>query len=121
MKTIKITAILLIVSLFTFTSCKKEAGFGGDNNIVGTVTYKGTAMPNAIVHLAIKATAATTTYDATTLTDASGKYSFKGLNKGDYFVDADYTNGLDIKLESGGAKVTVGAKKGDVTVNLTVE
>lgn len=120
MKAIKLTAIILILSLFTFTSCKKEAGFGGENNIVGNVTYKGTALPNAIVRLAISSEV-TSTFEATTLTDASGNYSFKGLNKGDYFVDAEYNNGLGIKLESGGAKVTIGAKKDDVTVNLTVE
>lgn len=122
MKTLKITAILISVFLLTLTSCKKDPGFGGQNNIKGTVTLNGAPVAFAIVYLAINAKDATTKYDASTLTDAGGNYKFSALNKGDYFVDAQYTDPvLMIKLESAGAKVTIGGKKDDVTVNLTVQ
>ena len=121
MKTLKITALLIMVSLLTLTACKKEPGFADATNIKGMVTYKGTPLANAIVSLAFNTKEVTTKFDATTITDANGKYSFSGLNKGDYFIDAEYNNDLSIKLTSGGAKVTIGGKKGDLTVDLTVQ
>ncbi len=121
MKTLKITTMLVIMTLLTVTSCKKEAGFEGKNNIKGIITMNGKAVPNAIVYLAFDTKEATTTYNATTVADAGGIYSFSGLNKGDYFVDAEYTNDSEIKLESAGAKVTIGKKKGDITVDLTLQ
>lgn len=121
MKTLKISIILLFVSVFAITSCSKEAGFEGTNTIKGSVLLNGTAVPGAVVHIAFGTKEATTTFDATTITDASGHYSFQGLQKGDYFVDADYTTNLNILLSSGGAAVTLGGTKGEVTVDLTVQ
>ncbi len=113
--------MLVIMTLLTITSCKKEVGFEGKNSIKGTITMNGKAVPNAIVYLAFDVKEATTTYNATTLADANGAYSFSALSKGDYFVDAEYTNDSEIKLESAGAIVTIGTKKEDITVDLTLQ
>lgn len=121
MKTLKISFILLFISVFAITSCSKEAGFEGTNTIKGSVLKGGTPTAGAIVHIAFGTKDATTTFDATTITDASGAYKFEGLQKGDYFVDADYTTNLNILLSSGGAAVTLGGTKGEVTVDLTVQ
>lgn len=121
MKTLKLSIILLFVSVFAITSCSKDAGFEGSNTIKGSVLLNGTATPGAMVHIAFGTKAATTTFDATTVTDASGNYKFEGLQKGDYYVTADYTTNLNIKLSSGGAGVTMGGAKGELTVDLTVQ
>ena len=124
MKTLKIMTMLVVLSLLTLAGCKKEPGFEGKNNIVGTVSLNGKPTANAIVHIAFDAKEATAEFDATTVTDASGKYSFSALSPGDYFVDAEYTSNVDalhIKFESAGAHVNIGSKKEDVTVDLTLE
>ncbi len=121
MKTLKITAIFLTVFLLALTSCKKENDFGGAAKIKGTVTLNGVAVTNAIVHIAFNASAATTAYDASTVTDESGNYTFNALYRGDYFVTADYTNATGTKFTSGGAHVTIGDKKGTVTADLKVQ
>ena len=121
MKTIKLSIILLFVSVFAITSCSKDAGFEGTNTIKGAVLQGTTPVAGAIVHIAFGTKSETTTFDATTITDASGNYKFQGLQKGDYFVDAEYTTNLNILLSSGGAAVTLGGTKGEITVDLTVQ
>jgi Carboxypeptidase regulatory-like domain len=124
MKTIKILALLVFASLLTLTACKKEPGFEGKNNIKGTVSLNGAPVANAIVHIAFDTKEATTEYNASTVTAADGTYSFSALSKGDYFVNAEYsmvTNLMEITLMSLGAAVTIGSKKDDVTVDLTLE
>ncbi len=121
MKTLKISFILLFISVFAITSCSKDAGFEGKNIIKGSITANGAAVTGAVVHIAFDTKEATTNYDATTLTDASGNYQFAGLSKGDYFVDAEYTTDLNILLSSGGAAVTLGGNSGEIKVDLTVQ
>ena len=121
MKTLKITSMLVLMTLIAFTSCKKEPGFEGKNNIKGTITLNGKPISKAIVYLAFDAKEATTNYNASTVTDAEGKYSFSAVSPGDYFVDAEYTNPMQIKFESAGAKVKIEAKKDVITVDLTVQ
>lgn len=121
MKTLKISFILLFISVFAITSCTKDEGFEGTNTIKGKVTLNGAATSGALVHIAFGTKSETTTFDATTITDASGNYKFEGLQKGDYFIDAEYTTNLNILLSSGGAAVTLGGTKGEITVDLTVE
>ena len=121
MKTIKNIALLSFVFLLAFTSCKKENDFGGEAKIKGTVTLNGAVVPNANVHIAFGATDVTTDYDQNGVTDGAGYYVFGGLLRGDYFVTADYVNSTGQKFVSGGAKVTIGDKKGEVTVDLKVE
>ena len=81
-------------------------------------------MSTSLIHRAFDAKEATAEFDATTVTDANGKYSFSALSAGDYFVDAHYTSTVDalhIEFESPGAHVLIGSKKEDVTVDLTLQ
>ncbi|HQQ93829.1 MAG TPA: carboxypeptidase-like regulatory domain-containing protein [Bacteroidia bacterium] len=121
MKTIKNIALIAFVSLLAFTACKKENDFGGKASIKGTVTLNGTPVSNAFVYLSLGATEPSTTRDASAVTDASGAYKFSGLLTGDYFVTAEYTNSTGQTFKSGGGKVKIGDKKGEVTADLTVQ
>lgn len=121
MKSIKFSAILIMFTAILFSSCSKEAGFANLNNITGVVTLNGAPVQGAYVQLAFGATAATTDFNATTVTDKDGKYTFAGLNKGDYYLGASYTGAESIKFKSDGAVITLGKKKGDATVDLTLK
>ena len=121
MKTLKITSAFIIILMLSFTSCKKDPGFGGDANVKGVVTINGVATPGAIVYISFDTKTASDKHDGTTVTDAGGNYTFGGITRGDYFVTATYTSPTGIMFKSGGAHVEIGKKKGDVTVNLTLE
>jgi hypothetical protein len=121
MKTIRNISMIAVALLLAVTSCKKENDFGGKASIEGTVTRAGQPVSHAIVSMAMDATAATTDFDATTITDESGKYEFNGLLRGDYYVTAEYTSTTGQKFIAGGAHVTIGDKKGTATANLSVE
>lgn len=118
MKTLKTTLILIMVSMFMFSSCSKEPGFEGKNNIKGMVTMNGVPMANAIVHIAFDKKEAVSTFNASAATDASGNYILPALSKGDYYIQAEYTNALQIKFKSAGTHVTIGSKKEDIKANL---
>jgi len=113
MKTIlKISAIMFAVAvIFSVSSCSKDAGPGGKKRIYGTVTNLDGAVENAIVRIAYDAAEATTEFNNSTTTDASGAYSFEKLNKGDYYIDAEYTDALGFSFTSEGATVAVMNKK----------
>jgi hypothetical protein len=124
MKTLKISAIILLASMLSISACKKEPGFEGKNMIKGKVSLQGAPAANAIVHIAFDKKEATTDYNSSTVTDANGEYSFSALSAGDYFVDAEYTkvtNFGEITLKSPGATVTIGSKEEEITVDLTLE
>lgn len=127
MKAIKFLSIIIAgILVLSISSCSKDAGFGGNSTIKGNVTNAaGTAVTGAVVSLSFGATAPTTTVNYTTLTDASGNYSFNDLEPGNYFVTASYTDYVDqgqsIALQSGGATVKLGGNKSTATVNLTVQ
>ena len=127
MKTIKLIAIgILAVLAITISSCSKEAGFDGNSTISGKVTNAaGAAVSGAVVSIKFGATAPSTTYDYSTVSDASGNYSFNSLQKGDYYVGASYTNyvdqGQNFVLTTGGAVVKLGGNKSAATVNLVLQ
>jgi hypothetical protein len=121
MKTIKNIALIAIVILLGLTSCKKTNDFGGSATIKGNVTLKGVSVSKAVVYLTFNATAASSTHNATTITDESGNFTFGGLLRGDYFVTAEYTNASGQTFTSGGGHATIGDKKGTVTADLTVQ
>ncbi len=122
MKTIKsISVIMLAAITMTLTSCTKEEGFTGKGTISGVVTYPGGNASGAVVSIAFGSTSETTAYDYSTVTDSTGAYSFEALSKGDYFIDATYTDDLGYTFQTGGAHVELGSDKSEVTVNLALE
>ena len=126
MKTIKLIAIgILAVLAITISSCSKDAGFDGNSTIKGNVTNAaGTHLVGAVVSINFGATAPTTTFNYSTVSDASGNYSFNDLQKGSYYVSGTYTDyvdqGQNIVLRTGGAVINLGANKSSATVNLTL-
>lgn len=121
MKTLRNIALIAAVFGLFFASCKKTNDFGGSATIKGTVTLNGAAQTNAIVYLTFNATAASSTHNASTVTDESGNYQFGGLLRGDYYITTEYTNSNGIKFTSGGGHVTIGDKKGTVQADLTLQ
>ncbi|MDH5608551.1 MAG: YceI family protein [Cyclobacteriaceae bacterium] len=93
----------LFASLLSMSVMFVMVGCGGDPdpvtvyyNITGNVTYpdfSGASAPadGAVIYLAASA-AATTAYDYRTVADASGNYSFEGLEAGDYFMFVNYNS-----------------------------
>jgi len=127
MKTIKlISIIILAVVAINISSCSKEAGFNGNSTIKGNVTnLSGSAVKGAVVSVAFGASAPTSAYNYSTVTDSSGNYAFYDLQKGNYYVGATYTDYVDqgqsFVLSTGGAVVNLGANKSVATVNLVVQ
>jgi len=125
MKPFRIISIILLASVVTFTSCKKD-GQVGKKEITGTVTYKqadGTfiAAPYAFVYVTYGTTAASTTYDQSTVADENGKYSIKGLAKGDYFITGQYTDQYGIDYTTFGYGVTINDAKNSLTLDIGLE
>src|ERR1043165_5666997 len=126
MKPFRIISIIVLASIVTFTSCKKDAGPVGKKVITGTVTFKqadgsDVAAPNAFVYIAYGTTSTTTTYDQTTVTDVNGKYSMKGLAKGDYFITAQYTDEFGFLYITAGYGVTVNNAKSTLTLDIALQ
>jgi len=127
MKTNKIISLLLmVVVVMAFTACKKDPGAGGKKNLTGTVTYfDGAVAVGATVSIAYDATEATTEFNDVTLTGSDGTFSFEGLTKGDYYIDAEYVaeqikDGQDYAFACDGATVLIDKKKGDLDVGTLV-
>jgi len=98
MKNLQITAKIaaIFIAAILFVRCTEDTATPITNySISGTVTYpelNGSVSPanGAVVYLKYDATAATATFDAVTVADASGKYSFDEIADGSYFVFANY-------------------------------
>jgi hypothetical protein len=114
--------MFILVSLTLSTSCTKDAGFEGKASIKGSVTYPGGAAPFAIVQIAFDTKSATEDFDYTTASDASGNYSINQLSKGDYYVDAQYTDPMTgLTFHTAGYAVEIGGNKEDVTVDIVLQ
>lgn len=105
----------MMIAIFTITSCKKE-GTGGSAIITGYSRHHAKAIPNAMVYIKYGVMESPGTdpanYDANTTSDGSGKYEFKELNKGNYYL---YGIGYDSAISNivtGGIPVTI-KKKGE--------
>jgi hypothetical protein len=113
--------MLVIVAAFMIQSCSKEAGVGGKKEIKGKVTYAAGVAEGAEVYISYDASESDGTYDDVTLTDAAGNYSFDGLQVGDYYIDADYTDDHGLEFNTAGYSVTIGDKKGSFDVDITLD
>lgn len=107
--------------------CKKHAGPGGKNTIRGTVVYKngvtGTndVAPMATVYIAYATKEPVSDFDQSILTESDGTFKFTGLNKGNYFVKAEYTDVHGFKYVTNGYAITIENKKKEIEVNITLQ
>lgn len=127
MKSKKFIVYTLIGLLSFVFSCKKDAGPGGKNSISGTILFKNGASGNndpaslATVSIAYGTKESTTSFNQTILTGTDGTYKFEGLNKGDYFITANYKDEHGFSYFSKGVAVTLKSKKKNAEINITLE
>jgi hypothetical protein len=115
-------SLLILVSVFTFTACKKE-GTGGKSSVSGTVKHHAIVIPNAVVYIKYGATefpgADVSVYDASVVANASAQYEFKELQKGDYYIYGVGFDSSQMQTVTGGIGIFLKkneAKKTDVPV-----
>ena len=110
-------ATLLLIS---FTNCKKN-GVGGKAEIKGFAFYKGKTQKPTTFYIKYGATSSpgsdVTKYDSSNNSDTDGKFDFKNLYRGDYFIYA-------VSVESGqtvtgGVHVFIG--KSDIKDNVEID
>jgi hypothetical protein len=122
MKTIKlILPVLIALSLLFATSCSKDEGFDSKKEISGRVSYTDGVAAGAIVSVTFGASASNGNVDFTTTTGADGTYSFGGLEKGDYYMDATYTDPRGFVFETAGAHVEIKNTKKNLTVDFVLQ
>lgn len=109
--------MLAIVAMFMFASCSEEVGIDKGTTIKGMVEYVDGAAAGAHIYIAYGATEATTEFDQVVVADENGNYHIDGLNEGDYYIDAVYTDNLGVEFNSAGYHVFVGGSKEDITVD----
>ena len=99
MKPLKKIAFFLSALLISFTlvQCSDDEGEAAPDTymVSGSVTYpdySGTsaAAAGAVVYLVKDATAASMSYDLSTVANTSGAYKFEGLETGDYYIFVNY-------------------------------
>jgi len=127
MKTLKKVAAVLLLAIAIITGCKKEEGIIGKKVVTGTVFFKngvtGTNDPasSAVVYITYGAKENTGSYDQTTTSNSDGKYTVKGLQKGDYFITADFTDSHGFKYTTPGYTFTIKNKKSELQVDILLE
>lgn len=128
MKTVKNTItplLLLLVSIMM--ACKKEPGMEGKKVVRGAVLFKnggsGLNEPaaGAVVYVTFGAAASTGTYDHSTTANAEGNYTIRGLQKGDYFITAEFTDSHGFKYTTPGYVVTIKTKSNDLVLDILLE
>jgi hypothetical protein len=115
------TFVMAIAMMFAATSCTEDEGFEGKASISGKVTYANGAAVGAVVTIKFGTTVATDAFDYTTVADGSGSYSFQGLQKGEYFVDADLVDVNGHAFTTSGYAIEIGAPKSEVTVDISLK
>lgn len=121
MKNIVKIWILATVAMFMFSACSEEVGLDDGVTISGIVKHADTNTDGAFVYISYGASEATSSYDQVTISDANGNYKFEGLNAGDYYLDAVYTNSAGVEFNSPGYVVTVGGSNDQITVNFNLK
>lgn len=96
--------------LLTASGCHKE-GIGGNASVSGTVLHHDDPIPNCVVYIKFNTTDFPgdnpSDYDSKISADATGKYNFSKLYKGDYYL---YAVGMDSKIQE--------IVKGGISINL---
>lgn len=118
---------IIIFTAIIFFACKKDAGIGGKNHIDGTVFYKNGASGNndpasfSKVSISYGSQGSTSEFDQVILTDDNGKFNFKDLRKGTYFIKAEYSDANGFVYNTPGFVVELNHKKSTVELNITLE
>lgn len=128
MKLKVIIGLSFLLFLAIIGGCKKKiAGAGGKNSISGTVFFKNglsginEAAAKARVSISYGTKEVTSAFDQTILTDAGGGFKFEGLNKGDYFIKAEYTDANGFSYNNPGASIRFENKKKNLEVTFVLE
>lgn len=122
MKTSKILVVIaVLITGIVFTSCTKDPGVSGKASVKGVVSNLDGNVNGALVYITYGATEKTDEYDNTTVTLEDGSYSFEGLTKGDYYIEASFLSDQGYKFISTGYMITIGSKKSEVIVDIELE
>jgi hypothetical protein len=127
MKTLKTIFFFLLFITALIAGCKKEEGIVGKKVVTGTVFFKngvtGTNDPavSAIVCITYGATESTGTYDQTTTSNSEGIFTVKGLQKGNYYITADYTDIHGFRYTTPGYSITINNKKSELNLDIVLE
>jgi|LakMenE18May11ns_1017448.scaffolds.fasta_scaffold9959661_45 hypothetical protein len=115
---------MVIVFLY---ACKKAAGVGGKNEINGSVMYynpvtaSNNPAPKATIYVTYGSNTSTSQYNQAILTDDNGKFIIEGLEKGDYYLRAEFKDENGFSYSSPGYGIILKNKKNKVELNFTVE
>lgn len=129
MKNIKILSVLLFGGLLFATSCQKPdpAVIAPTINkeIKGNITYQSGSTTfkaaKARVFLTNGTKTASVNYDESAVADSAGNYSIKGLQLGDYYLTASYTDVNGFTYTTPGYGVTLANKDGALTVDMVLK
>ena len=89
MKPLKAFLLIVLVSVFSFSSCTETDDPEIFYDISGNVTYPDGVASGALVYLVLGSTPSTNYVDVT-VADETGNYSFDNLSVGDYFLFSNY-------------------------------
>lgn len=122
MKNLYSILIIALGSMFMFTACsEEEVGLDEGVSISGKVTYTDGNAAGAFVYIAYGTAEATTDFDQVTVADENGNYHFDGLNNGDYYVDAVYTNEFGMDFNTPGFHVFIGGASDKVALDIDLD
>ena len=123
----KFLFIAAFCMFITGIGCKKEAGPGGKKAIVGNIYYKNAVSghnefaPSARIFVSYGTTDPSAAADLIILADGSGYYKIEGLNQGDYFIKADFTDGVGFKYTTPGFAFNIKNKKRGRKLDMVLE
>ena len=109
-KLFSLNALLLVILCLSFSNCKKN-GLGGKAEIKGYAFYKSKTQKPTTFYIKYGAKSMpgsdVSKYDASSNSDTDGKFDFKNLYKGDYYIYAvsvdggqTITGGVHVSLSS---------------------
>lgn len=122
-----VSVVLFAVAVLFSAGCRKEEGLAGKKIVSGVVYFKNGASgsndpaTSATVFITYGATEDTGTYDQTTTTGSSGEYSVKGLQKGDYFIKASFTDPQGFLYSTPGYAVQINNKRTELKLDIVLE
>jgi hypothetical protein len=109
-----LAALCFVLCLFTISGCHKE-GLGGNASITGTVFHHDDPIPNCVVYIKFNTDEyqgdKPEAYDASVTADATGKFTFSRIYKGDYYL---FGIGIDKKIQEivkGGVAIKIKKNK----------